>query len=459
LSLATEAAGAGAWVLDAQAGRFWVGSQIWELLGLPPGDSLDVDRFMGLVHPEDQERVSEIMEQALQSRELTIVEYRIVRPDGEVRWMQSRGRVTATDPSDPARLTGMTADITERRHSEDELREALDEVHRLREQLQSENVYLREQIRTRGSHEAIVGESEPVQEMLALARQVAPTESAVLITGETGTGKELLAQAIHDLSPRRDKIMVKVNCAALPAPLIESELFGREKGAYTGAMSRQAGRFEVADGSTIFLDEIGDLPLHLQAKLLRVLQDGRYERLGDNRTLTTDVRVIAATNHDLAAMMQRGEFREDLFHRLNVFPIEVPPLRARDGDIPLLVWKIVAELNEKMGRSIDTIPKETMERLQQYSWPGNVRELRNVIERAMIVSDGRSLEVGIPDEESSRSSVASTLEEVERRHIRAVLERVHWRISGTGGAAEILGLPPTTLHSRMKRLGLSRPRS
>jgi formate hydrogenlyase transcriptional activator len=458
LSLATEAAGAGPWVLDAQAGRFWAGPKIFELLGLPPGDSLEMERFIGLVHPEDRESVRDITEQALQSRELTIVEYRIVRPDGQVRWMQSRGRVTAGDTSDTARLTGMTADITERRRTEDNLRQALDEVQRLRDQLQRENVYLRERIRTSTSHETIIGESAPVQKMLAMARQVAPTDSAVLITGDTGTGKELLAQTIHDLSPRGNKLMVKVNCAALPAPLIESELFGREKGAYTGAMSRQAGRFEIANGSTIFLDEIGDLPLDLQAKLLRVLQDGRFERLGGIRTFSTDARVVAATNHDLAAMMRHGDFREDLFHRLNVFPIEVPPLSARAADIPLLVWKIVEEFNKKMGRSIDTIPKPTMERLKKHSWPGNVRELRNIIERAMIVSEGRSLSVVIPDAEGSLSSAASTLADVERRHICDVLERVHWRISGKGGAAEILGLAPTTLHSRMKKLGLARPK-
>ena len=458
LSLATEAAGAGPWVLDAQAARFWVGPKTLELLGLPPGDSLDMERFINLVHPEDRQIVRDITEQALQSRESTIVEYRIVRADGQVRWMQSRGRVTASDPSEPARLTGMTVDITERKCTDDNLRQALDEVQRLRDQLQRENVYLRERIRTSASHETIIGESAPVQKMLAMARQVAPTDAAVLITGDTGTGKELLAQTIHDLSPRGNKLMVKVNCAALPAPLIESELFGREKGAYTGAMSRQAGRFEIANGSTIFLDEIGDLPLDLQAKLLRVLQDGRFERLGGIRTFSTDVRVVAATNHDLAAMMRQGDFREDLFHRLNVFPIEVPPLSARAGDIPLLVWKIVEEFNKKMGRSIDTIPKPTMERLKKHSWPGNVRELRNIIERAMIVSEGRSLSVVIPDAEGSLSSAASTLADVERRHICDVLERVHWRISGKGGAAEILGLAPTTLHSRMKKLGLARPK-
>jgi formate hydrogenlyase transcriptional activator len=344
------------------------------------------------------------------------------------------------------------------RESEARLRQTLEEVQRLRDKLQVENVYLREQLGREDGHAPIVGESEGILKMLAQAKRVAPTDTAVLITGETGTGKELLAQAIHDMSGRSGKTMVIVNCAALPPPLIESELFGREKGAYTGAMTRQVGRFEMADGSTLFLDEIGDLPLDLQVKLLRVLQDGRFERLGSNRTLTVNVRIIAATNHDLGAMVRDGRFREDLFHRLNVFPIEVPPLRARVSDIPILVWGFVQEFNKKMGKSIDSIPTQAMKRLKQFPWPGNVRELRNQIERAMIVSDGRSLTIDLPAGARGPTSLPGTLEEVERKHIREVLERVHWRISGKGGAAGILGLRPTTLHSRMRKLGISRPR-
>jgi transcriptional regulator with GAF, ATPase, and Fis domain len=240
--------------------------------------------------------------------------------------------------------------------------------------------------------------------------------------------------------------------------LVESELFGREKGAYTGAVTQQAGRFELANGSSIFLDEIGDLPLDLQAKLLRVLQDGQYERLGGHRTLKTDVRVIAATNRDLAAMVRQGMFREDLYHRLNVFPIEVPPLRARQDDIPLLVWTFVREFNERMGRSIDSIPQATMAQLRQYPWPGNVRELRNVIERSMIVSDGSSLKVDLPGTGASAALPVLALADVERQHILAVLERTYWRISGAHGAAAILRLAPSTLRSRMKKLGIRRPR-
>ncbi|MDT8389489.1 MAG: sigma 54-interacting transcriptional regulator [Lentisphaeria bacterium] len=348
-------------------------------------------------------------------------------------------------------------DITERKRAEKSLRQALDEVQLLRDQLQHENVYLREQIRSEAGHHAIVGESEPVRRMLTMAGKVAPTDSAVFIAGETGTGKELLAQAIHDMSPRKSKLMVKVNCAALPAPLIESELFGREKGAYTGAMTKQVGRFELADGSSIFLDEIGELPLDLQVKLLRVLEDGKFERLGSHQTRTVDVRIISATNRDLSAMVKEGKFREDLFHRLNVFPLEVPPLRERVTDIPLLTWKFLEEFNAKMGRSFESIPKATMERLKQYAWPGNIRELRNVIERAMIVSDGRVLSITIPESTLTPANDLCTLEEMERRYMQRVLERTNWRIRGKGGAAEILGLPPTTLHSRLTKLGISRP--
>jgi len=344
------------------------------------------------------------------------------------------------------------------RKNKAQLRKMLVEVQRLRDRLQTENVSLLEQILTSDGHRHIVGKSEPIRKMLAQARLVGPTDTAVLITGETGSGKELLAQAIHNMSGRRSKHMVVVNCAALPPALIESELFGREKGAYTGAMTRQAGRFEVADGSTLVLDEIGDLPVELQVKLLRVLQDGRFERLGTNRTLTVDVRLIASTNRDLGPMVRDGRFREDLFHRLNVYPIEVPPLRSRVSDIPLLVWRFVQEFNKKMGKSVDAVSGQTMERLKQYPWPGNVRELRNLIERAMIVSIGRSLTIDLPAVTAGPSPVPETLEEVERKHIRDVLERVHWRISGKQGAAEILGLRPTTLHSRMKKLGIPRPR-
>jgi formate hydrogenlyase transcriptional activator len=456
LILAISAADAGLWVLNTAGTCFWVNAKVMELFGLPPGDNLAVERVMALLHPEDRDLFLEELARARCSAEMSRADYRIVRPDGSVRWMHFRGRSLAGVPGETARLMGIIGDITERKDLEAQLRQTLEEVQRLRDRLQTENVYLREQLRRDDGHHHIVGESEGIRKMLAQARRVAPTDTVVLITGETGTGKELLAEAIHDMSGRREKPMVVVNCAALPPALIESELFGREKGAYTGAMTRQIGRFEVAEGSTLFLDEIGDLSVDLQVKLLRVLQDGQFERLGSNRTLIANARVIAATNRDLGAMVRDGRFREDLFHRLDVYPIEVPPLRDRISDIPLLVWKFVQEFNKKMGKSIDSIPRQAMEQLKQYPWPGNVRELRNLIERAMIMSDGRSLKVEFPAAARGPTSLPVTLEEVDRKHIRDVLESVHWRISGRHGAAEILGLPPTTLHSRMKKLGISR---
>ena len=273
------------------------------------------------------------------------------------------------------------------------LRAALREITELKNRLEKENVHLRREIELKYRHETIVGESSLIKKMLHEAERVAKGDTYVLIQGETGTGKELLARAIHNMSPRKGRSMVTVNCAALPPTLIESELFGREKGAFTGAVSRQQGRFEAANGSTLFLDEIGDLPLELQAKLLRVLEDGRFERLGSSETISVDVRVIAATNQDLADLVKERRFRRDLYYRLNVFPIFVPPLRDRREDIPLLVWAFVRELEQSMGKTITNIPKRTMDLLRDYSWPGNVRELRNVVERAMILTTGTTLHI------------------------------------------------------------------
>jgi transcriptional regulator with GAF, ATPase, and Fis domain len=295
---------------------------------------------------------------------------------------------------------------------------------------------------------------------------VAPTRSTVLLLGETGTGKELLASYIHGASPRRERPMIKLNCAALPASLIEAELFGREKGAYTGALTRQIGRFELAHGSTIFLDEVGELPLELQPKLLRVLQEGEFERVGGTQTIKVDVRVIAATNRLLAEEARAGRFRQDLYYRLNVFPIRLPPLRERAADVPMLVWQFVREFERDLGKPVDRISEENMAALQAYPWPGNVRELRNVVERAMILCRDGVLRVSLPETAealpdppaTAAASTAGTLAEHERREIETTLARCGWRIRGAGGAAERLGLKPTTLESRMKKLGIERPR-
>jgi transcriptional regulator with GAF, ATPase, and Fis domain len=285
---------------------------------------------------------------------------------------------------------------------------------------------------------------------------VAQTDSTVLLLGETGTGKELLARAIHRMSLRKDRPLVTVNCASLPPTLIESELFGREKGAYTGALTKMVGRFEIADGSTLFLDEIGEIPLELQSKLLRVLEEGTFERLGSTKPLHINVRIIAATNRDIEREVKDGKFRPDLFYRLNVFPIVLPPLRARLEDIPLLVRAFVRDFQKRMGKEVESIPKKSMQALQSYSWPGNVRELRNLIEHAMIVSKGKTLEVDVPKRAPSEEDATGTLEDVERKHVMAVLEKTGWRVGGQGGAAEVLGLVRTTLHAKMKKLGIKR---
>jgi formate hydrogenlyase transcriptional activator len=349
------------------------------------------------------------------------------------------------------------AQVVARQEREEAARAATAEAQRLKDQLQVENVYLRQEARERLGLTRIVGQSAAVRRVLDQIQQVASTDSTVLLLGETGTGKELFATQIHELGPRRHRSMVRVNCAAIPPTLIESELFGREKGAFTGALARQIGRFEMADHSTIFLDEIGDLPLDVQVKLLRVLEERTIERLGSPQPIRVDVRIVAATHRDLERRVADGAFREDLYYRLNVFPIPVPPLRERAEDIPLLVWRFVEEFSKAFGRRIDSIDKQTFAVLAQYSWPGNIRELRNVVERAMIVATGHKLSITPPHASPAASRRSPKLVDVEKEHIRAVLESTAWRIRGTGGAADRLGLKPTTLETRMAKLGLKRP--
>jgi len=335
-----------------------------------------------------------------------------------------------------------------------------EEIASLKHRLEQENLYLQEEVRTEAAFADVVGESPAIQRVLASVRRVAGTDSTVLVTGETGTGKELVVRAIHGLSGRNDKILVKVNCAALPGGVIESELFGHEKGAFTGALTRRAGRFELANGGTLFLDEVGDLPLDLQAKLLRVLQDGEFERVGGTQTLKMNVRMIAATNRNLNSAVEEGRFRADLFYRLNVFPIAIPPLRERLEDVPRLTRHFAMIYASKMGKTIGTISEQVLSKLMEYGWPGNVRELQNVIERAVILSTHNRLELDdslAAPVAGARTKPAQTLEEIERDHILSVLKSVGWRVSGERGAARILGLKRTTLEARMNRLGISRP--
>ena len=355
-------------------------------------------------------------------------------------------------------VASVFGNVLARRQRDEAIAGALDEVRHLRDRLQDKGVYLRQEVEEQLGTNRIVGKSAAIRLVLEQVKQVASTDSTVLLLGETGTGKELFATQVHELSARRAAAMVRVNCSAIPSALIESELFGREKGAFTGALSRQAGRFELADRSSIFLDEIGDLPLEVQVKLLRVLEERQIERLGSPKPIRVDTRIIAATHRDLEQRITDGTFREDLFYRMNVFPIRVPPLRDRVEDIPLLVWRFVGEFSKAFGKRIDAISPENMAALQRYPWPGNIRELRNIVERAMIVATGPRLTIAPPMASVAAGKRSTRLIDVETDHIRSVLENTAWRIRGVGGAADRLGLRPTTLETRMAKLGLSRPK-
>ncbi|MCG6878473.1 MAG: sigma 54-interacting transcriptional regulator [Deltaproteobacteria bacterium] len=336
---------------------------------------------------------------------------------------------------------------------------ALLETKNLKDQLEAERAYLQEEIKLEYNHENIIGQSDGINYILYKVEQIAASDTIVLVLGETGTGKELVARAIHNLSLRKGRALMKVNCATLPSNLIESELFGHEKGAFTGAHIKHLGRFEVADGATLFLDEIGELPPELQAKLLRVIQDGEFERLGSSHTIKIDVRIIAATNRNLEEEVRKGHFREDLWYRLNVFPITMPPLRDRLDDIPLLVDFFVKKITKRMGKSIEIIPARVMNALQNYQWPGNVRELENVLERAVINSSGPKLRLVDELKSPKRDLFApqETLETVERNHIVRILHQTQWKVSGKNGAAGILGLNRSTLRARMRKLGIRKP--
>ena len=424
-----------------------------KLLGIAPED---VRSTVGLTlvapTPENQERVHRALQAVQQGEERACVELELRRKDdGRPIWVQWWSK---PDPDGKYTRT-MLVDITDRVLAERE-----------RNRLQQENLYLREEIESEYNFEEIVGGSAALCAVLSKVKQVAPTDSTVLILGETGTGKELIARAVHNFSKRKNKPLIKLNCSALPAGLVESELFGHEKGAFTGATERRTGRFELADGGTIFLDEVSELPPEAQAKLLRVLQEREFERVGGSKTIRVDVRVIAATNRDLAQAVTAGRFREDLYYRLNVFPLELPPLRQRGEDILLLVHYFVGRHAAKIGRSITRVPHEAMQRLMAYPWPGNVRELENVVERAVILSSGPELAIApevlpaapaaTPVAGDPTAADPAALCEVERRHIVTVLKRTGWRIDGPHGAARVLNMHPSTLRSRMQRLGIRR---
>lgn len=337
-----------------------------------------------------------------------------------------------------------------------ERKKADEKINTLLKQIKTENIILREEINLTHNFENIIGESNQIKYILHEIEKIAPTDTSVLILGETGTGKELIARAIHSLCTRKEKAFITVDCASLPFDLIESELFGHEKGAFTGAHEKRIGRFEIADGSTIFLDEIGELPIELQSKLLRIIESGEYERLGSSTPRQVDVRILAATNRNIEEEVNKGNFRQDLFYRLNMMTLTIPPLRERKSDIILLVNSFIKRFCSKHGKVIERIPKRTIKLLQDYHWPGNIRELQHVIERAIIISEDNSLKVELKIS-SSQNGVNKKMVEIERDHILRVLENINWRIKGTNGAAEILGLKPSTLRDKMKKLGINRP--
>ncbi len=460
LSLAASAAGAGLWIMDKNKRIVWATQKFRELFGVDPEEELSLDLALATIHPDDRQEALKRIKHSLDKCEALNIEYRVVCADGTIRWISTIGNPSLSEARDSGRLMGVSIDVTQRRQMEIELRKNLEEIEHLKHQLEKENLYLREEIKGNKGYENFVGKSNAYDYVLFKVKQVAPTDATVLILGETGTGKGMVAHAIHEMSARRDHPIVTVDCAALPANLIESELFGREKGAFTGAHAKQIGRFEVADGGTIFLDEIGEMPLELQAKLLRTIQEGEFERLGSPRTIKVDVRVIAATSRNLKAEIQNKRFREDLYYRINVFPISIPPLRMRKDDIPLLVAHFIDKYARKMGRRYETIPKNSMKFLQDQLWPGNVRELEHMIERAVITSPGPLLRLAdVSETEASESKEASLkgLVAMEREHIVRALEETCWKINGKTGAASLLGLHPSTLRFRLKKLDIKRP--
>jgi DNA-binding NtrC family response regulator/PAS domain-containing protein len=444
-------------------------------VGLAPGTTVpkEMGKFLEMIHPDDVRSYQQKVERSLATGQPFRTIYRLSDGRGGWRWLQANAISIEECNGKHIHWLCDTRDITEQKETEEALRQSLEELRQLKARLQNENRFLREEMNRGVEHGDIIGGSAPLARVLDQVELVSATSSTVLISGETGTGKELIARAIHKCSDRRKQLFVAVNCAALPATLVESELFGHEKGAFTGAIARRVGRFEQADGGTLFLDEVGELPLETQAKMLRVLQSGEFERVGGSRLLKANVRVIAACNRDLEQAVRDGRFRSDLYHRLSVFPIHVPPLRERREDIPLLTAYLLTRKARQLGRKIERIPNVIVERLLAYDWPGNVRELENVIERAIILSPGTSLNLGAiqlshaaPAKSCERhartdatadSGESDSLEARERAHILRICQATAWKIKGPDGAASKLRLNPGTLYSRMKKLGIQRP--
>src|SRR5437899_74187 len=448
----------GSWSLRPDGTFDYWSPETFVLFGFDPSEGIPtLPKWLTVLHPDDRDVVAKTLERIFRENVRIDVTYRVDHPKQGKRIMHSTGEPVVEDGK-VTRLIGNTLDITEQENAIRELNKAVGEIRALKDELYKENIVLRHEIGSTSMFEEVLGTSSALQKVLALAAKVAPTDSTVLIAGETGTGKELIARAIHKRSKRSERSFVGVNCAAIPSSLIMSELFGHEKGAFTGAMQRRLGRFELAEGGTLFLDEVGDLPLETQIALLRVLQEREFERVGGTEMLRCDVRVIAATNRDLHSAIAAGSFRSDLFYRLNVFPVELPPLSERKEDIPTLVNYFVKRYAQRAGKKIDSIRKKSLEALQEYSWPGNVRELQNVIERSLIIVDTNEFSVDqnwLSHESQSNPRPASRISS-EQEQIEAALAQTKGKVSGRQGAAAKLGMPASTLESRIRSLKINK---
>ena len=457
----------GSWSLDISSGRVTTSPEMFRAFGVKPGeDCSSPDFWFNRIHPEDRKWVRDLFERCVVEKSDYEAEYRLLLPDGTINYQQSIGRPIVNEKGDLVEFVGTAIDVTEQVKATTELEKAFAEIKILKDQLAKENIALREEIDKASMFEEIVGTSRALHTVLSRIAKVAPTDSTVLITGETGTGKELVARAIHKRSHRSARAFVGVNCAAIPRDLIASELFGHEKGAFTGATQRRLGRFELAEGGTIFLDEVGELPAETQIALLRVLQEHEFERVGGTKSIRTDVRVIAATNRDLQAAIAGGAFRRDLYYRLNVFPIEVPSLRERREDIPVLVEYFIHRYARKAGKSIRGMNVKSLELLQSYAWPGNIRELQNVIERSVIVCDTEAFSIDerwlsrqpTATEVGIRTELGQKLASQEKEMIEAALRESGGRVSGPAGAAAKLGIPGSTLDSKIRSLKINKNR-
>ncbi len=450
---------------DVSSGEIYWSRETFRIFEYEPVAKIPIDLAVQRVHPEDRSAMQQLLDRVSRDRKDFDFEHRLLMPDGSVKYVRVVGHPSQAE-SGSFEFVGAVTDITERKGAEASLQTALDEIKKLRDQLFKENIALRVEIDRASMFDEIVGESPALQAVLARVAKVAPGDSSVLITGETGTGKELVARAIHRRARRSARAFVSVNCAAIPRDLIASELFGHEKGAFTGATQRRLGRFELAEGGTIFLDEVGELPAETQIALLRVLQEHEFERVGGTGSIRSDVRVIAATNRDLEAAIAAGTFRSDLFYRLNVFPIEMPPLRARKEDIPLLVEYFIDRFARKAGKSFQMVNKKSLDLLQSYPWPGNIRELQNVIERSVIVCETENFEVDeswlsrqpCPAEPNKGLGLLQKLPAQEKAMIEAALSESGGRVYGPSGAAAKLGIPRSTLESKIRSLKIDKNR-